>query len=102
MATPGPLISDRRFAQLLRVHTPPIAAYARATAPDRWTAEDAVQETFLRAWKYLDSYRATGSFEGWLLRLWHNCLGDLTTRRGPEAVSVFPENPQPADHSWEV
>jgi RNA polymerase sigma-70 factor (ECF subfamily) len=96
------MIGERRFADLVRAHAGAVSAYARAVAPDRWTAEDAVQETFLRAWKYLDSYRATGSFEGWLIRICHNCLVDLTTRRVPEPVSDFPETPQPADHSWEV
>jgi RNA polymerase sigma-70 factor, ECF subfamily len=40
-------------------------------------AEDAVQETFLRAWKYLDSFRGRGSFEGWLIRICRRCVIDL-------------------------
>jgi DNA-directed RNA polymerase specialized sigma24 family protein len=60
MAARVALMSDRRFAQLLRVHSVPVAAFARATAPDAWTAEDAVQETLLRAWKYRDTFRASG------------------------------------------
>ena len=48
-------------------------------------AEDAVQETFLRAWKYLDSFDARGSFEGWLIRICRNCLTDLAARRREDA-----------------
>ena len=91
MPTPGPLMSDRRFAQLLRVHTQPVSAYARATAPDSWTAEDAVQETFLRAWKYRDTYRATGSFDGWLIRICRNCLIDLAARSTAQPTADLPE-----------
>lgn len=97
MATPGPLISDRRFAHLLRVHTPPVAAYARATAPDTWTAEDALQETFLRAWKYRDSYRATGSFDGWLIRICRNCLIDLAARSPAQPTADLPERAEHPD-----
>ena len=96
------MISERRFDELVRGHAGAVSAYARAVAPDRWTAEDAVQETFLRAWKYIDSYRATGSFEGWLIRICHNCLVDLAARRSPEPVAELPERPQAADHSWEI
>jgi RNA polymerase sigma-70 factor (ECF subfamily) len=96
------MISERRFSELVRTHAGAVSAYARAVAPDRWTAEDAVQETFLRAWRYLDSYRATGSFEGWLIRICHNCLVDLMTRRSPEPVAEVPEEHAPPDHSWEI
>ena len=50
-------------------------------------AEDATQETFLRAWRYLDSFRGTGSREGWLLRICRNSVYDLEAkeRRGVPA-----------------
>ena len=85
------MISDRRFAQLMRDHAGAVAAYARAVAPDRWTADDAVQETFLRAWKYRDSFRARGSFEGWLIRICRNCLVDFAATNVAQPVSEVPE-----------
>ena len=57
------MTTDRRFAQLVREHAGAVVAYARAVAPELWTADHAVQETFLRAWKYRDGFRATRSFE---------------------------------------
>jgi RNA polymerase sigma-70 factor, ECF subfamily len=73
-------VNDRQFAQRLREHAGAVTAYARAVAADRWAADDAVQEAFLRAWQYRDSFRASGSFEGWLIRICRNCVIDLTAK----------------------
>ena len=100
---PVRVISERRhFDGLVRAHAGAVAAYARAVAPDPWTAEDAVQETFLRAWKYLDSFRGHGSFEGWLIRICRNCLIDLAARRPPEPSDSLPEPIQAPDTSNEI
>ena len=95
-------VKDRQFDELIRTHAGAVSAYARALASDRWTAEDAVQETFLRAWKYLDSYRGSGSFEGWLLRICRNCLIDLAARGTPEPVAVLPDRSEAPDTSADV
>jgi RNA polymerase sigma-70 factor (ECF subfamily) len=55
---------------------------------DRWTADDAVQETFARAWKYLESYAGDGSFEGWLLRICRNCIIDMANRPLTTSLAV--------------
>jgi RNA polymerase sigma-70 factor (ECF subfamily) len=97
------MIGDRRrFDSLVRAHAGAVSAYARAVAPDPWTAEDAVQETFLRAWKYFDSFRGSGSFEGWLIRICRNCLIDLAARRPPEPSDTLPEPVEAPDTSNEI
>lgn len=53
-----------------------------------------MQETFLRAWRYLDSYRSSGSFEGWLLTICRRCVIDLAQRERRHAP---PEHPRPDD-----
>ena len=85
------MISDRRFARLVCEHAGAVGSYARAVAPDRWTAEDAVQETFLRAWQYRDSFRSTGSFEGWLIRICRNCLIDFAAINVAQPVLAVPD-----------
>lgn len=40
---------------------------------DREMAKDALQETFINIFKYIDSYAGTGSFEGWIRRIAVNC-----------------------------
>ena len=74
----------------------------RAVAPDRWTADDAVQETFLRAWRYRESFRATGSFEGWLIRICRNCLIDLASKPVEQPTPEAPEIPQTSDGLHEL
>jgi len=92
----------RRFEHLVAVHAGAVTAYARAMTNDRWAADDAVQETFLRAWKYLDSFRGTGSFEGWLIRICHNCVVDLARARVDSPDDRLPEGTEAPDHSGEV
>ncbi|MFV0524816.1 MAG: RNA polymerase sigma factor [Acidimicrobiales bacterium] len=77
---------DADFERLVHQHHRAVQAYARSMASTSTIAEDAVQETFVRAWKYLDSFRGDGSFEGWLIRICRRCVLDLEARernRGP-------------------
>jgi RNA polymerase sigma-70 factor (ECF subfamily) len=91
------------FDDLVRRHAGAVTAYARALTRDRWAAEEAVQETFLRAWRYLDSFDRRGSFEGWLLRICRNCVIDLAHRRTAEhPVCDVVEIPVPPDGRSEV
>ena len=77
-------MDDAAFDDLVRRHSAAVTAYASAVARDRWAAEEAVQETFLRAWKYLDSFHGSGSFEGWLIRICRRCIIDQAARFAPE------------------
>jgi RNA polymerase sigma-70 factor, ECF subfamily len=76
-------VDANEFDGLARQHLRAVSAYSRAIARDQWAAEDATSETFLRAWKYIDSFRADGSFEGWLLRICRRCVIDQATRHRP-------------------
>lgn len=46
---------------------------------DKQHAQDALQETFINVFRYLDSYSFEGSFEGWIKRIAVNC--SLTFQR---------------------
>lgn len=73
-------MDDATFDGLVRLNMRAVTAYSRAIARDQWAAEEAVQETFLRAWKYIDSFRGTGTFEGWLLKICRHCVIDQAGR----------------------
>ncbi len=77
------MVRERDFDEHVRRSASAVSTYARSLTSDVGLAEDAVQETFLRAWKYLDSYRGSGSFEGWLIRICRNCVIDLVAKNRP-------------------
>lgn len=57
------------FRDAVDTHSGRLLAYARGYAPDDASAEDLVQETWLRAYRKRESFRAEGSFVGWLLAI---------------------------------
>lgn len=69
-------MNDRVFDELVRRHEAALTTFARSLTRDQWSAEEAVQETLVRAWKYLDTFDGRGSFEGWLLRICRNVVID--------------------------
>ena len=57
-------------------------------------AQDVVQETFMSAFRKLDSYRAEAPFRGWLFRIASNAsLMRLRTRRRRPEVSMVLRRP---------
>lgn len=60
------------FEEIVREHTPAVRAFARSMVRDVALADDIVQETFIRAWRYLPTFRNEGSLQGWLIRICQN------------------------------
>ena len=58
-------------------------------------AEDAVQETLLRAWRGRDGFDGSSLFRAWLYRIATNVCLDLLRRsaRGPTTMRSFAEAP---------
>jgi RNA polymerase sigma-70 factor (ECF subfamily) len=75
--------------------------YAAATLilHDRTMAEDAVQETMIRAWRDLPSLRDVARFDVWLRRvLVHACIDLARSARHPRSeLQLAPEMPAPGD-----
>jgi RNA polymerase sigma-70 factor (ECF subfamily) len=66
------------FEQLVRAHQRYVFNLAYRVLGDRSEAEDVTQETFVRAWRGLPSFRAECRFTTWLYRIARNvCLNRL-------------------------
>ena len=64
---------------------------------NEFDAEDVVQETFLRAFKQLDSYESRSSFSTWLYRIAANYSLDLIRSRKRHASRRVTEGPDEED-----
>ncbi len=75
--------SDKyKFAELTEPHRRELQIHCYRILGSLQDAEDMVQETFLRAWKRLDTYQGRASFRAWLYKIATNaCLDHLNQRR---------------------
>jgi len=95
-------MTDERFESLVKEHHRSVFTYARSMTRSVNLAEEATQDTFVKAWKHLDSFRGDGSIEGWLIRICRNCVFDLLKReRGGDVVSLQPVVAAP-DHQSDL
>lgn len=69
----------RRFQEIALPHLPGVYRVARQLA-DEQAAEDLVQETYLRAWKYFDTFDPATNCRAWLLRILRNVWADRWRR----------------------
>jgi len=65
---------------LVERHYRRIYAYLRRLSPDAATAEDLTQETFLKAWVALPSYRHSCRFSTWLYSIAYHAFVDRHRR----------------------
>lgn len=56
------------------MHQGKIRSYLVRLCKNYDLADDIAQETFLTAFRKLQSYKGEGSFSGWLFRIAHNCF----------------------------
>jgi RNA polymerase sigma-70 factor (ECF subfamily) len=69
------------FGELVRHHYSPVVNVAYRICGEMTLAEDMAQETFLRAWTNLNSFRITGSMKNWLYRIAINATLDVLRRK---------------------
>lgn len=69
----------RQFENAALPHLADVYRFARQLSDDG-RAQDLVQETFLRAWKYFDSYEPGTNCRAWLFRILRNVWNDRVRR----------------------
>lgn len=78
--------------ELVSLYYPEILRYCRWHTPDQATAEDAAQETFLKAVRHFDRYVHKGRFKAFLYQIAANTCVDMWRKR----------NQRPCRRSWYI
>ena len=77
------------FSELVRLHAQGVLNVIYRMCGDVQQAEDAAQETFIRAWQNLSSYRPQTSLRNWLYRIAVNVGTDMLRKEKrilPDAI----------------
>jgi RNA polymerase sigma-70 factor (ECF subfamily) len=97
-STPSAAIDlDQRFAQ----HRPDLTGFCYRMLGSAFDADDAVQETLVRAWRGLDRFEGRASLRTWLHRIAANVCLDMLEHRARRArpmeigPATSPEGPVP-------
>jgi RNA polymerase sigma-70 factor, ECF subfamily len=82
------------FGELVRRHQSAVRGLLRQlTRTDLALADDLAQDTFVRAYKHIRSFRGEARFSTWLYRIAYNCFRE-DARRRKELVGVDEEQLQ--------
>src|SRR5258707_1234848 len=87
--------ADAAVRQLYSHHAGALHGYVRQFCPDRASADDIVQETFIRAWRHLPQLSAGDRpIRPWLFRVARNLLtdADRAARSRPVTVQAEPDD----------
>ena len=88
---------DAAIRQLYSQYAPALHRYVGRFCPDRASADDIVQETFIRAWRHLPQLRTDNRLiRPWLFRVARNLLTDANRAARARPMIV------PGDPTWEA
>ena len=79
------LLGDRKaFSILIEKYQSPIRRFFfNLTGGDEELSKDLAQDTFLKAWLNIESFRAAAKFSSWLYRIAYNIFCDYTRTKKP-------------------
>jgi RNA polymerase sigma-70 factor (ECF subfamily) len=80
---------DTAFDSLVRRHTNAVYGFVIRLVRRQADAEDVVQNTFIKAWKHIDSFNVNMNFRTWLFTIARNTAFDLARKRKVFAFSEF-------------
>ncbi|WP_235537325.1 RNA polymerase subunit sigma-70 [Nocardioides sp. Soil805] len=80
-------VDETTFAEMAERHRRELHVHCYRMLGSFEDAEDAVQETFLRAWRRRETFEGRSTFRAWLYRIATNACLDLLDRRRPAPAS---------------
>jgi len=80
------------FGEIINLHKDRIFSFAWRMLQNPSDAEDIAQETFIKAYRALGSYKRDCPLRPWLLRIARNLCIDFIRRRSPQALSTDDED----------
>jgi RNA polymerase sigma-70 factor (TIGR02960 family) len=80
-------VDEAGFAELAERHRRELHVHCYRMLGSFQDAEDAVQETFLKAWRARGTYEGRSTFRAWLYRIATNTCLDLLAGRRPEPAT---------------
>jgi RNA polymerase sigma-70 factor, ECF subfamily len=84
---------EHAFAELVRRYQSPVRAFlARMTRGDTHLADDLAQETFVKAWRKLHTYRGNARFSTWLFGIAFNEFRSVARQRKELALEDIEES----------
>ena len=86
------------FRELVEAYYDDLGRFARRYLGQREDAEDALQETFLRAYRALGGYAEREAFRSWLFRILVNRCRTLARRRGRRGGLLIHDEDALRDH----
>ncbi len=81
--------NNKVFTELYNKHAPQVLRMCMAYTDDEAQAQDFLQETFIKVWQHLDSYRGDAKISTWIYRIAVNtCLSHIrsTKNKVPDAL----------------
>ena len=91
------------FGELYIIYVERIYRYVFYQVKDKMTAEDIVQDVFIKAWRAIDSCRGKEkTFSAWLYSIAHNHVIDVFRRRQKELSTKMESMAEVSDHRLEI
>jgi RNA polymerase sigma-70 factor, ECF subfamily len=78
----NPAQKERGLAALMELYQRPLYFHIKQMVTDHDDSDDILQNTFVKAWRFFDGFRAESSLKTWLFRIATNeCLTALDKRK---------------------